>query len=87
MMRPSCNNLTNEDYSLWLLGQLEDPESSLIREHLDGDCSKCAEAIRQSAGFWSAFGVAGASPATPSRRLRTRILAAIEDRAKRVVPI
>ena len=86
-MKPSCNNLTNEDYSLWLLGQLEDPESSLIREHLDGDCPKCSEAIRQSAGFWSAFGVASASPATPSRLLRGRVLAAIEDRAKRVVPI
>src|SRR5215212_5151107 len=87
-MKPSCNNLTDEDYSLWLLGQLEDPYSSLIREHLSVDCPKCAEAVRQSAGFWSAFGVGATldSRAKPSSRLRARVLAAVDDSPKKPVP-
>jgi len=86
-MKPSCANFSNEDYSLWLLGQLEDPESSLIREHLNENCPKCAEGVRQSAGFWSAYGAAASLDSTskPSPRLRARVLQAIDDRPK-VVP-
>jgi anti-sigma-K factor RskA len=86
-MNPSCSDFTNEDYALWLLGQLERPESSLIREHLDSDCPKCTEGVRQSVGFWSAYGAAASldSTAKPSPRLRARVLQAIENGPK-IVP-
>src|SRR5258706_9734890 len=87
-MNPSCSDFTTEDYSLWLLGQLEHPETSLIQEPLNGDCQKCAEGVRQGVGFWSAFGAMASldSTAKPSAQLRARVLRAIEDRPQKIVP-
>jgi hypothetical protein len=70
----TCDEL-RPDYLLYAIGVLEEPERSEIRAHLGRGCDACAAGMREARGLAFAMGAAQEGPA-PSRRMRSRILAA-----------
>jgi anti-sigma-K factor RskA len=71
----SCDELRDE-YELYVLGVLDDPEMSEIRSHLARACENCSAGVRRARNLTTLIGAA-ASPAQPPARLKRRIMAAI----------
>jgi len=72
----SCEELST-DYVLFALGLLEEPEKSELRAHLDRSCANCIAGLRDARAWTYALGASVVGP-EPPKRLRRRILAAVE---------
>jgi len=71
----TCEEL--QDYhGLYAMGVAGEPETSEIREHLNRDCEVCMAAMKQAKAITAILGSA-TSTASPSSKLRRRILAAV----------
>jgi len=71
----NCPEL-RDHYELYALGVAEEPERGEIREHLDRGCEVCMAEMKQAREIVSILGGSSA-PATPSPKLRRRILASV----------
>jgi hypothetical protein len=69
----NCNEL-RDHYELYTIGLADEPERSEIRSHLNRECEVCMEGMRRARETAALVGAA-APPATPSAKLRRRILA------------
>jgi hypothetical protein len=65
-----------DQYELYALGVAGDPERNEIREHLSRGCEVCMSEMRRARQLTAIIGIA-AEPATPSPKLRRRILASV----------
>jgi anti-sigma-K factor RskA len=70
----TCEEL-QPDYELYVLGASEDPERSELTAHLRGGCQACTAGVRTARGTMAMFATT-VSAATPSPKLRRRIMAA-----------
>jgi anti-sigma-K factor RskA len=70
----TCHELSDE-YELYALGVLEDPERGELQAHLARNCDICSPAVRSAAIGLADF-ASLAPPAEPPKRLRARVLAA-----------
>jgi len=71
----NCNELA-EDYELYALGALGEPEAGELRAHLARSCEVCTAEARRAAVRASAF--SGLAPeVAPSKDLRKRVLAGV----------
>src|SRR5271163_1694876 len=75
-----CAGFLAEDYGLYVLGSLEDPEREQIAEHLAANCPVCTAEVAQYRVLWSAVG-AGTPLVSPSRKLRSRVIQSVGGRA------
>jgi Anti-sigma-K factor rskA len=71
----NCPEL-RDHYELYALGLAEDPEREEIRTHLDRGCEVCMSEMKRAREIVSMLGGTPA-PATPSPKLRRRILASV----------
>jgi anti-sigma-K factor RskA len=71
----TCEEL-RQDYELYAMGTLDDPERSEIREHLDRGCDVCTAGVRQATGALYAFAASVEGP-EPPRRLRAKVIAMV----------
>ena len=71
----TCDEL-RQDYELYAMGALDDPERSEIREHLQRGCDVCTAGVREAAGLVYAFG-SSAAEVEPPRRLRAKVVGMI----------
>lgn len=69
----NCTEL-QDYYELYAMGVAGEPEKSEIREHLDRDCEVCMAGMKRAREIVAILGDT-APAATPSRKLRRRILA------------
>jgi len=69
----TCNEL-RDHYELYAIGVADDPERAEIRAHLNRECEVCMEGMRRARETAALLG-GTATPATPSPKLRRRILA------------
>src|ERR1700688_1516264 len=66
----------HDQYELYAIGVAEEPERSEIREHLNRGCEVCMAGMKKAREVTAIFG--GAAPAaTPSPKLRRRLLASV----------
>jgi anti-sigma-K factor RskA len=71
----NCGDLI-EDYELYAMGVLEEPDRSELREHLARNCEVCTAEVRRAAVRVAAF--ASLAPAVdPPKDLRKRVLAGV----------
>jgi hypothetical protein len=63
-------------YELYALGVADDPERTEIREHLSRGCEVCMSELQRARQLTAIVGLS-AAPATPSPKLRRRILASV----------
>jgi anti-sigma-K factor RskA len=75
----TCDEL-REDYGLYVLGVLEEPERSEIRAHLARGCQSCLAGVRSARELLTLMGTT-APPAQPPARLRRRVLATVAGEA------
>jgi len=80
----TCPGYPVENYGLYALGELEDEESSKIRQHLEAECSTCLREVRAYSEVWylTASAMAAEKPSEPPSQLRSKVL-----RAARNAPI
>ncbi len=71
----NCEEL-REHYELYALNIAEEPERGEIREHLNRGCEVCLSGVKQALQIAALLG-ASAPAATPSSKLRGRILASV----------
>ncbi len=71
----TCDQL-RDDFELYVLGVAEEPAKDEIRDHLRRECEVCMAGIRQARRLVTLLG-AMTAPASPSPRLRRRILASV----------
>jgi anti-sigma-K factor RskA len=71
----NCTEL-RDHYELYALGLAEEPESGEIRVHLDRGCEECMGEMKRAREMMSLLG-GSSDPATPSPKLRRRILASV----------
>jgi anti-sigma-K factor RskA len=71
----SCDELS-EEYELYALGVLEEPERSELAAHLDRHCEVCSQAVRRAVSTVSLFSNL-APQVEPPDRLRRRVMASI----------
>src|SRR5580698_9187254 len=71
----TCEELA-EQYELYALGVLEEPERSELVSHLDRHCDVCSPAVRRAATTVSLFSNL-APQVEPPDRLRRRVMASI----------
>jgi anti-sigma-K factor RskA len=71
----TCDELA-EQYELYALGVLEEPERSELVAHLDRNCEVCSPAIRRAAATVALFSNL-APQVEPPDRLRRRVMASI----------
>jgi anti-sigma-K factor RskA len=71
----TCDEL-RQDYELYAMGVLDDPERSEIREHLNRGCDVCTAGVRDASGAVYAFAASVEGP-EPPRRLRRKVLATV----------
>jgi len=71
----NCPEL-QDHYELYALGLAEEPERGEIREHLDRGCEVCMAEIKRAREVVAMLGGSSA-PASPSPKLRRRILASV----------
>ena len=79
-----CDELTSEDYDLYVLGTLEDPALEALQAHLHRECVACVGGVARARQFWATFAAASAvgDAEQPRRQLRDRILASVRPRAQ-----
>ena len=71
----NCGELA-EDYELYALGVLEEPDRGELRAHLARNCEVCTAEVRRAAARVSVF--SGLAPdAEPAKDLRQRVLAGV----------
>jgi anti-sigma-K factor RskA len=71
----NCEELSDE-YELYALGVLEDPERAELRAHLARNCATCSPAVQRAAV--SVVDFSSLAPVVePPRRLRARVLAGV----------
>ena len=71
----NCNELA-EDYELYALGVLDEPNGGELRAHLARNCEVCTAEVRRAAARVSAF--SGLAPyVDPPKDLRKRVLASV----------
>lgn len=71
----NCEELRDQ-YELYAIGVADEPERSEIREHLNRSCEVCMAGMKRAREVTSIFG--GTAPAaTPSPKLRRRLLASV----------
>ena len=78
----NCNRFPLENYSLFVLGNLPEPERDEIRSHLAEGCESCQEEVRLSQELWYAVARTTAEK-EPRAFLRSRIMGAIRDERAR----
>ncbi len=71
----NCGELA-EDYELYALGVLEEPDRGELRAHLARNCEVCTAEVRRAAARVSAFSSL-APDAEPAKNLRLRVLAGV----------
>lgn len=71
----SCEEL-QDYYELYAMGVAGEPEKSEIREHLNRECEVCMAGMKRARAIAAILG-GTASAATPSPKLRRRILASV----------
>jgi anti-sigma-K factor RskA len=71
----NCSDLA-EDYELYALGVLEEPERGELRAHLARNCDVCTAEVRRAAVRVSAFSSL-APEVAPPKDLRKRVLASV----------
>jgi hypothetical protein len=71
----SCEEL-QDYYELYEMGVAGEPKKSEIREHLNRECEVCMAGMERARAITAILG-GTASPATPSPKLRRRILASV----------
>lgn len=71
----NCEELRDQ-YELYAIGIAEEPERTEIREHLNRGCEVCMAEMKRAREVMSIFG-GTAAPATPSPKLRRRLLASV----------
>lgn len=71
----NCEELRDQ-YELYAIGIAEEPERTEIREHLNRGCEVCMAEMKRAREVMSIFG-GTAPPATPSPKLRRRLLASV----------
>ena len=71
----NCEEL-QDHYELYAMGVAGEPEKSAIGEHLDRECEVCMAGMKRARAITAILG-GTASAATPSPRLRRRILASV----------
>ena len=77
----TCEEL-RQDYTSFALGIADDPERGEIADHLARKCPNCVPGVASALGTVTAM--SGAVPLTdPPKRLRRRVLAAVEKEPKR----
>jgi hypothetical protein len=77
----TCEELRPE-YTSWALGIADDPERGEIAEHLARQCPNCVPGVASAMATVTAM--SGAVPlADPPKRLRKRVMAAVEKEPKR----
>ena len=83
----TCEELRDE-YALYVLGVADEPERSELGEHLHRGCETCTAGVRTARGDMALMGAA-VPPATPSPRLRRRIMASVgvEQRSSMWMPL
>src|SRR5262249_36203425 len=71
----NCSELS-DDYELYALGVLEEPDRAELRAHLARNCEVCTAEVRRAAARVSAF--SGLAPyMDPPKDLRKRVLASV----------
>ncbi len=80
----TCPGYPVENYGLYALGELEEEESSKIRQHLEAECATCLREVRAYSEVWylTASALASEKLSEPSSSLRNKVL-----RAARNTPI
>jgi hypothetical protein len=71
----NCTEL-RDHYDLYALGLADEPESGEIRAHLSRGCEVCMGEMKRAREMMSLLG-GSSEPATPSPKLRRRILASV----------
>src|SRR5450432_640075 len=71
----NCEELRDQ-YELYAIGVAEEPERGEIREHLNRGCEVCMAGMKRARDVTAILG-GSATPATPSPKLRRRLLAAV----------
>ena len=71
----NCDELRDQ-YELYAIGVADEPERSELRDHLNRGCEVCMAGMKRAREVTAIFGVT-AVPATPSPRLRRRLLASV----------
>ena len=71
----NCEEL-QDHYELYAMGVAGEPEKGEIREHLDRECEVCMAGMKRAKAITAILG-GSTSAATPSPRLRRRILASV----------
>ena len=72
----NCEELRDQ-YELYAIGIAEEPERSEIREHLNRGCEVCMAGMKRAREITAIFEGAAPPPATPSPKLRRRLLASV----------
>jgi hypothetical protein len=71
----NCEELRDQ-YELYAIGIAEEPERSELREHLNRGCEVCMGGMKRAREITAIFG-GMPTPATPSPKLRRRLLASV----------
>jgi hypothetical protein len=71
----NCEELRDQ-YELYAIGVAEEPERSELREHLGRGCEVCMAGMKRAREVTAIFG-GTPTPATPSPKLRRRLLASV----------
>src|ERR1700761_9743982 len=71
----NCPEL-QDHYELYALGLADDPEREEIRAHLDRGCEVCITEMKRAREMVALLG-GNSAPASPSPKLRRRILASV----------
>jgi len=77
----NCQEL-QDHYELYALGLAEDPERSEIRAHLNRKCEVCMPGVKRALEATALLGTT-VSDASPSGKLRDRILASVGAEPRR----
>lgn len=74
----TCNEL-KPDYTAYALGVADEPERARIREHLDRNCTECAQGVASAMATVTAMSGA-VRLVDPPKQLRRRVSALVEPR-------
>lgn len=87
----NANHCTADEYAYFAIGNLEGPESDLLRAHIRANCELCAEELREALEFWFIFAALTERTQTlnstgPSPMLRDRVIGIAREGAVRRMP-
>jgi hypothetical protein len=75
----NCNHCTADEYAYFAIGNLEGPESDLLKAHLRDNCAFCIAEIKDALEFWYVFAALTERTQTlnfsePTPMLRDRVI-------------